>query len=238
MSAYLIKGKGWRYEFVMKGERYTKAWFKTKTEAKQAEAKKREELKNPKPVQEKPIDMAFFDLVNLRLNYVESHNSAEHYRSYLYLGRRWVKKWGELMCSEITPKMVERHLEERLIISAYTANKDLRYLRATINYGLKKNYISNNPAEGFDFFPVEKKVKYVPPIEDIDKVIAVAKPDDQDFLWIIQETMARVGEINKLLWEDVDLERRFIEIFQQFRYLAMGFKSSHSTLRNFYGNNL
>jgi integrase len=117
------------------------------------------------------------------------------------------------MCSEITPRMVERHLEERLIISAYTANKDLRYFRATINYGLKKELITNNPSEGLEFFPVEKKVKYVPPIEDIDRVIAVAKPDDQEFLWIIQETMARVGEINRLLWEDVDLERRFIILY-------------------------
>jgi hypothetical protein len=72
------------------------------------------------------------------------------------------KKWGDLMCSEIIRQMVQQHLLERRKISAYTANKDLRYFRATINYGLKKKFISNNPAEGLDFFPVEKKVKYVP----------------------------------------------------------------------------
>jgi len=157
--------------------------------------------------------MAFFDLVNLRLNYVETHNSEEHYRSYLYLGRRWVKKWGELMCSEITPKMVERHLEERFTISAYTANKDLRYFRATINYGLRKNFIANNPAEGLDFYPVEKNIKYVPPNEDIDKVIAVAKPDEQDFLCTIRETMARVSEINRLKWKDVNFEGLFVILY-------------------------
>ena len=85
--------------------------------------------------------MAFLDLVNIRLDYVKAYNSDEHYRSYLYLGRRWIKKWGELMCREITPAMVQQHLIERRKISAYTANKDLRYLRATINYGLKKKYI-------------------------------------------------------------------------------------------------
>jgi integrase len=217
MSVYFIKGKGWRYGFVRKGERYTKAWFKTKTEAKLAEAKKREELENPKPVQKEPIDMAFLDLVNLRLDHVKVYNSEEHYRSYLYLGRRWVKKWGDLMCSEITTAMVQAHLLERRKISAYTANKDLRYFRATINYGLKKKFLSNNPAEGLDFFPVEKKVKYVPPPEDIDKVIAAANPDDRDFLLVIRETMARGIEANRLRWEDVDLDRRFVILYTRKR---------------------
>ena len=117
------------------------------------------------------------------------------------------------MFSEISPAMVQQHLLERRKISAYTANKDLRYFRATINFGLKKKYISNNPAEGFEFFPVEKKVKYVPSIEDIDKVIAVAEPDDQDFLWTVRETMARVSEINRLLWEDVDLKHHFVILY-------------------------
>lgn len=157
--------------------------------------------------------MDFLDLVNLRLDYVKAYNSEEHYRSYLYLGRRWVKKWGDLMCSEITPAMVQEHLLERRKISAYTANKDLRYFRATINYGVRKRFISNNPADGFNFFPVEKKVKYVPPPEDIDKVIAVADPDDRDFLLVIRETMARVSEVNRLLWEDVDFDRRFVILY-------------------------
>ncbi len=37
MSVYFIKGKGWRYDFILKGTRHTSTWFKTKTEAKQAE---------------------------------------------------------------------------------------------------------------------------------------------------------------------------------------------------------
>lgn len=213
MSIYFVEGKGWRYEFEHKKVRYTKAGFKKKNEAKAAEAERRKELKNPSTIQTQPIDMAFLDLVNLRLDHVKAYNSEEHYRSYLYLGRRWVKKWGDLMCSEITPAMVQNHLLERRGISAYTANKDLRYFRATINHGLKKKYISNNPVEGLDFFPVEKKVKYVPPTEDIDKVIALAEPDDQDFLWTVRETMARVSEITRLLWEDVDLKNRFVILY-------------------------
>jgi len=213
MSVYFVKGKGWRYDFTHKGTRYTETWFETKRAARLAEAEKRKELKNPKPLSETPTDMAFLDLVNLRLDHVKAYNSEEHYRSYLYLGRRWSKKWGDLMCGDILPAMVQQHLLQRRKISAYSANKDLRYLRATFNYGIRKKLIVTNPTEGLDFFPIEKKIKYVPSNEDIDKVIAVADPDTQDYLWTIRETMARVSEINQLLWEDVNLEAQFIILY-------------------------
>ncbi len=64
MSIYLVKGKGWRYDFTLNGTRHTEAWFKTKTEAKQAEAKRKEELKNPAVQTETPTDMGFLELVN------------------------------------------------------------------------------------------------------------------------------------------------------------------------------
>ena len=213
MSVYSVKGKGWRYDFTLKGIRYTEAWFKTKTAARQAEAKQREEVKNPKPEPETPTDMAFLELVNLRLDHVKAYNSEEHYQSYLYLGRRWVARWKNLMCSEISQAMVQQHLFERRKISAYTANKDLRYLRATFNYAVKHSMIKLNPTEGLNFFPVEKNVKFVPTIDDINKVIAVADADTQDYLWTIRETMARVSEINQLLWEDVSLQERFVILY-------------------------
>jgi len=75
MSVYFVKGKGWRYDFTHKAQRYTETWFKTKTEAKQAEARQKEELTNPKPVPETETDMAFLDLVNLRLDHVKAYKS-------------------------------------------------------------------------------------------------------------------------------------------------------------------
>ena len=38
------QGKGWRYDFTLKGTRHTETWFKTKREAKQAEAKRKEAI--------------------------------------------------------------------------------------------------------------------------------------------------------------------------------------------------
>ena len=46
----------------------------------------------------------------------------------------------------------------------------------------------------------------MPPKEDVAKVLLAADPDTQDYLVAIMDTMARVGEINRLTWEDVDFE--------------------------------
>ena len=209
MSVYSKQGKGWRYDFTLKGARHTEAWFETKTAARKAEAEKRKELEKPKQESQTPTDMGFLDLVNRRLDHVKAYNSERHYGDYFYLARRWTKRWGDMLCKEITEDMVRDFVLERSAVSSHTANKEIRYLRATFNYGKKKKrWIDLNPADGVEFFPNngKKRKKYVPPPEDIDKVIRVADPDIQDYLWVIRETMARVSEVNRLGWDDVPFE--------------------------------
>jgi integrase len=216
MSVYFTKTKGWRYDLPLNGTRYTKAGFKTKKAAKEAEAKRREELTNPIAEQSAEMiktAMLFLELANLRLDHVKAYNSEAHYNTYKYQARRWVKEWESLTCDQITQAMVQRYLLERRKVSAYTANKELRYLRATWNFGVRLKLVTNNPTGGIEFFPVEKKVKYVPCAEDLDKVIACADPDNQDYLWTIRETMGRVSEINRLTWDDVDFQDQSVTLY-------------------------
>ena len=78
---------------------------------------------------------------------------------------------------------------------------------------MKKKLLQSNPTAGIDFLPVEKRLKYIPPLSDIDKVIMAADADTQDYLWTILETMARVSEINRLTWDDVDLVSRQVTLY-------------------------
>ena len=119
MSVYSVKGKGWRYDFTQKGTRHTEAWFKTKKEAKEAEARKRQELKNPPPVETEaektetiPTDMAFLDLVNKRLDYVQAYKSHRYYVDHIYTARKLVSLAG-IRCGEITLRMVQAYLIKR-----------------------------------------------------------------------------------------------------------------------------
>jgi len=205
MSVYSVKDKGWRYDFTLKGTRHTGSWFKTKKEARTAEEKRREELAKPKE-ETTPTDMAFLDLVNRRLDHVKAYNSATHYETYFYTARGWIKRWQDQMCGEISEEMVRDFLLERSKVSAYTANRELRYLRATFNFGKKRKLIFFDPTEGIEFMPVERRLRYIPSPADIEKVFSVADDEIRHYLTAISDTMGRVSEINRLTWEDVDLE--------------------------------
>lgn len=213
MSIYFIQRKGWRYDFTHNGIRYTNAWFKTKTKAKEAEAQRKEEIQSPKRESETPTVMGFLGLVNRRLDQVKAYNSASHYRDHIYMARRWVKKWKDMSCGEISMDLIQSYILKRSRVSAYTANKDLRLLRALFNFGIKRRWVLNNPTQGMPFLPVEKRIKYVPSKEDALRVIMAADSDTQDYLWAIKESMARMSEINRLSWPDVNFEQRYIVLY-------------------------
>jgi hypothetical protein len=118
MSTYLKKGKGWRYDFILQKKRHTSTYFKTMAEARQAEAEKREELRNPPSVMETPTDMAFLELVNQRLDYVKAYKSESYYSDYVGIVKRLVKEWRSLGCVEITKAMVQKYLLKRARVSA------------------------------------------------------------------------------------------------------------------------
>jgi site-specific recombinase XerD len=227
MSEYFVKGKGWRYDFTLKGQRYTDQWYPSKKEAKQAEAKRREEVLNPDQDQKQQKEMSsiitgvgFLDLVNRRLDFLKDYKSAKYYRDGLYQAKRWVKEWGELTCDEISEDMIHKFLRGRKKISHETGNAEIRSLRALFNYGKRKRWITENPMEDIQFFPVEKKEKYVPSQVDIDKVISVADPEMKDYLWTIRETLARVGEINRLVWDDINFENRYVVLYTRKKRVA------------------
>ena len=138
MSVYLTRSGKYRFGFIHKGWRHSKSGYNTKKEAKAAEAKLREELEKPTAAKEIPTDMAFLELVNLRLDHVKAYNSERHYNEYMYMARRWVKLWCDFNCSEINQRMIETWVLKRSKVSPLTANKEIRYLRATFNFGKKK----------------------------------------------------------------------------------------------------
>lgn len=212
MSVYYSrKRKKWRYEFTIKGKRFTGTWYQKKSQAKEAEYQRKEEIRNPKP--KMPTDMEFLDLVNRRLDYVKAYNSASHYRDYVSMSKRWAKHWKKKTCSEITMNDIQEFMIKRKKVSAFTANKDLRYLRATFNFGIRYQFVDHNPTQGIPFFPIEKRPRYVPSKEDVMRVFMAAEPDTKDYLMVIRDTLARMGEVNRLAWEDVDLDNRTVTLY-------------------------
>ena len=124
-----------------------------------------------------------------------------------------MEEWGSLNCDAISEDMIHNFLRTRKKVSHETGNAEIRALRALFNYGKRKKWITNSPMDDVQFFPVEKEEKYVPSQTDIDWVISVASPEMQDYLWAIRETFARAGEVNRLVWDDVSFENKYVVLY-------------------------
>ena len=95
-------------------------------------------------------------------------------------------------------------------VSAVRANRDLGCLRTLFNFGCKQQWIRCNPTKDPDFLPEERRSRYIPPQEDIERVLAVSDREKRDYLTAIRESLARSIEVNRLTWESVDFKRRLV----------------------------
>ena len=156
MTVYFKAGKGYRYDFMVKGKRYTKAWFKGKQAAKTAEVKRREDVEKKQEL-EATGDMALLDLLNLRLDYLlDRRYSESHYKKTKLAAQRLLDYFGKVPCSAITRLKADDFLmavvKERTPVAG---NNDLKVLRAAFSWGMKRGqrFIQENPFAGLENVP-------------------------------------------------------------------------------------
>ena len=192
MSVYRERNK-WRYDFWKKGVRHRQAGFRTKLEAKMAEAESRKNLK--------VINTDFIGLCERRLSNLEAKRSKKYYKENLRLFKKLTMRWGDK--KDITKIDVEDYLNEVAKQSTRQAGMRLRLIKALFNYGKKSQLISHNPTDGVEPYAKEKVSVYIPTEEDIKKVLSVASDKDRLYLLVIIHTLSRISSINNLRWEDI-----------------------------------
>lgn len=183
----------WLYEFWRKGTRYRGSGYATENQAIVAQEEAKKNIGK--------INTDFFELCNSRLDDVKLRRTEKYYKANHKLLKNLMKRWGQKR--EITRKDVEAFLLERAKTSSHCANNNLRLIKALFNHGVEREWFSYNPAGKVKLFPVKRSKKYIPTLEDILKVLAKAEPKDKAYLLTIIHTLARVGEINNLKWDDI-----------------------------------
>ena len=236
MSTYFIKGKGWRFDFTLRGNRFTSNWFKTKAEARKAEALKRKEamlpevelppaeprrpLGPPPPPELKtppgpiPTGLAFSTLANSYLDQAKRRFTPRTYKFKVNVYREFLAFGGDLPAAEITLPLLEAYLKTRSGNINY--NRHRKELYALFNWGCRRRYLRENPCTYLEKMPEPQFQRQIPTPEEMSRILEAAGPD-RPFLLVIYHTLARVDEILRLKWEDINFRDRTVKLWTRKR---------------------
>jgi len=206
MSVYRRRDtKRFEYRFSHQGKRYSKGGFATYEEAAKAEieARRRAGLGG----------VTFRQMVGRRIEHVAAYCTHTHYRDTKALLRAFAS-WGDLLLTEITPQMVkDRILELAKQTTPHNVNRHLRAVKALFNMAVADGFLDKNPAKSVKPLPVQLTKKVVPTTGEVAQTILKAPPMERSFLTVIWQTGARVGEVSRLTWQDVDFQRNCVTLW-------------------------
>ncbi|MBW1987370.1 MAG: site-specific integrase [Deltaproteobacteria bacterium] len=129
------------------------------------------------------------------------------YRKIVF--RRFLAFSGNLPVKDITPALVESYLLTRPTNNNF--NKDRTELNTLFNWALRRGYIVSNPVFFVEKVPVERPAKVIPTPEEMGRIL-MAAGEYRPFLLVLFNTLARVGEIQQLAWEDISFEHRIVKL--------------------------
>jgi integrase len=95
---------------------------------------------------------------------------------------------------------------------AKCANRDLRDLKAMYHWGVRQTLVRYNPCVTIEHYPENELPRYIPPVEDVNRVLLAAVDFELDLLTTIYHTAGRLAEILRLSWEDVNFEQRRVTL--------------------------
>ncbi len=220
-------GTFWRYDKMVNGVRLSSAYlYPSKAKAEEAEREAIQNFLHPKPKEPEKTDMAFWQLCEKRLDWLQNHRGKRHYQQNKWICRRMVGHWGDLPADKLTTDMVIELLEEWAAELAETG-KDKYSLNAAIRcgqtlynhpWGKRRGHRANrtfsvNPFASVDWYSVEKRGKYVPSQQVVSKILMAADPTEKVLITLLKDTGARINEALSSQWIHVNLQDKWIDLF-------------------------
>ena len=153
------------------------------------------------------------DLINERLDQIKIKRSYTYYRQNAWFFKMLLKHVGNIHISKITRHEINDFLNnfstdlKQRGKTQHQVNAMLRNLKALFSWGIKIYDLNiKNPCSGLDYFPIEIKLKYIPPEEEIDAVKNVLVDYQVFLIDFVDQTACRVNEAIRFRYEDIDGE--------------------------------
>ena len=196
----------WRYDFQYHGNRYTGRGYSTKREAAAAMAERKKELKRT-PIK---TGMAFSESCNQYLDFAQKRFAEETYKYKVYVYTKFFEFLGkDFQLQEITPSIIASYLKTRHSNNNYNVHR--RELSALFTYAIDTlEAIDKNPVKKIGKLPHTPVQKQIPKEDDVIKLLLASDPktDEKDLLVVLLHTLARIDEILRLTWDDINFENK------------------------------
>ena len=208
---YQMKNGKWRGKKMIEGIVKTRV-FPTKAEAKKWEAE--QSIESWTQPQEQTPTVCWLDFCTAYLRMAQERFSKKTWNEKRLACKLSFQTIPPDTSTEmITSRNAMDVLRQVAIKSGNAANKVRKNLAAAWSWGQEFYGLpQNNPWLAVKRFPEERSPRYVPPEEDFWKVYSVASSRDKAFLLFLFHTGARVGELFRLTWEDVDFHGRRVRL--------------------------
>lgn len=123
--------------------------------------------------------------------------------------QRLLDKFGDMNLSDITHAVIREWMDERLDeVKPASALRDMSTLRAIMNKAFREDLLAQVPP-----FPRFKKTpgrcRWLT-VEEERRLMMASKPHQRPLIAFALDTGGRRGELLKLDWQNVDLERGFV----------------------------
>jgi integrase len=145
-----------------------------------------------------------------------SHSNTR--RRYSVSRQNLIRFFGETtQLSNIGASRIEAFIRARREekVKAGTINRDLRFLAQILKQAERERYIGRSPFDLGKFFQNESKERrkaHILTWQEQERLLAVASPRLRVFVVLGVETGMRTGEMLRLRWEDVDLQRNVLQV--------------------------
>lgn len=171
-------------------------------------------------------DLPFKYLCHEYLSHLEGRKS---YNQVRYVVLEWIREWklGEHWASEITPNMIQRHLNKKRQAQATSRGKRKKggesaahmhhqYLKAMCNWGLKQKLITNDFVSGVTTTNPKPKRKQKLTVEMVNRLHeACDRQEDKDYFQMMRNLGCRAIELNRMKFEDIFWKEGEAELYNR-----------------------